>query len=89
MMVIWPLYKRKIPIDDIEKALKSLTQVPPKVAASIMGKVREIAPWGSYISFSLADFIKKASQQSFQPTQKWWTNRIKTTSCFCWNPFPF
>jgi hypothetical protein len=81
MMVTWPLYKREVLLADIYKALEAPNRVPPKVAASIMGKVRaagNIAPWGPYISFSLADAIKKASRRAFHPTRKWWTKgRIK------------
>jgi hypothetical protein len=73
MMVTWPLYKQEVLLANIQKALESPHCVPPKVAASIMGKVRaagNIAPWGPYISFSLADAIKKASRRAFHPTQK-------------------
>jgi hypothetical protein len=76
LMVTWPLYKRVALHADIQLALQAPNQVPPKVAASIMGKVRaagEIAPWGPYISFSLATAIKNASRRAFHPTRRWWT----------------
>jgi hypothetical protein len=49
MTVTWPYYKREAVLADIKLALQSPHKVPPKIAASIMGKVRvvgEIAPWG-------------------------------------------
>ena len=64
MNITWPLYKREALYEDIQQALRNPHTVPPKVAASIMGKVRaagNIAPWGPYISFSLADAIKHAT----------------------------
>jgi hypothetical protein len=76
LMVTWPLYKREALILAIEDALKNPRQVSPKTAASIMGKVRaagEIAPWGSYVSFSLADALKRASRAAFHPIRKWWS----------------
>ena len=57
-------------------ALRDPNCVPPKVAASIMGKVRaagNIAPWGPYISFSLADAIKQECQRAFGPIRTFWT----------------
>jgi hypothetical protein len=83
MVITWPLYKRKILFDDIQTAIRHPRHVPPKVAASIMGKVRaagEIAPWGPYVSFSLADSIKRASRNAFGPIRTWWTRgRIRFT----------
>ena len=76
MMVTWPLYKREALYADIQQALAEPSKVPPKLVASIMGKVRaagEIAPWGPYISFSLANAIKNASRRAFHPTGRWWT----------------
>ncbi len=76
LVVTWPLYKRAALYEDIQQALAAPTKVPPKLAASIMGKVRaagEIAPWGPYISFSLANAIKNASRRAFHPTRRWWT----------------
>jgi hypothetical protein len=76
MVITWPLYKRKILFDDIQIALRDPRRVAPKVAASIMEKVRaagEIAPWGPYVSFSLADSIKRASRNAFSPIRTWWT----------------
>jgi hypothetical protein len=77
LTVTWPLYKRTALLQDILIALKSPDHVPPKVAASIMGKVRaagQIAPWGPYVSFSLADAIKRACRQTFHSTKRFWTN---------------
>ena len=76
LMVTWPLYKREALYADITLALETPNKVPLKVAASIMGKVRaagEIAPWGPYISYSLATAIKNASRRAFHPTRRWWT----------------
>jgi hypothetical protein len=76
LMVRWHFYKRETLIADIEAALAKPRHVTPKIAASIMGKVRaagEIAPWGAYISYSLADAIKRASRQAFHPARKWWS----------------
>jgi hypothetical protein len=76
MQVTWPLYKRAALILDIQKALENPRKVSPKVAASIMGKVRsasDIAPWGPYISFSLADALKQACRSTFHPSRTWWS----------------
>ncbi len=76
MMITWPLYKRQALYEDIQTALRDPTCVPPKVAASIMGKVRaagNIAPWGPYISFSLADAIKQACRRAFGPIRTFWS----------------
>jgi hypothetical protein len=76
MQVTWPLYKRAALILDIQKALENPRKVSPKVAASIMGKVRsasDIAPWGPYISFSLADALKQACRSAFHPSRTWWS----------------
>jgi hypothetical protein len=76
MEITWPLYKRQALIDDINQALRDPTQVPPKVAASIMGKVRaagNIAPWGPYVSFSLADTIKQACWRAVGPIRTFWS----------------
>jgi hypothetical protein len=75
MMVTWPLYKRMALIEDIQIALQSPRKVPPKVAASILGKVRsagDIALWGPYLSFSLADALKRATRSAFHPARSWW-----------------
>jgi hypothetical protein len=76
MVITWPLYKRQALYDDIQMALLDPSCVPPKVAASIMGKVRaagNIAPWGPYISFSLADAIKQACRRAFGPIRTFWS----------------
>jgi hypothetical protein len=76
MQITWPLYKREALYEDIQTAIKTPEQVPPKVAASIMGKVRaagNIAPWGPYISFSLADAIKQATRRAFGPIRSFWS----------------
>jgi hypothetical protein len=76
LMVTWPQYKRVALYEDIQQALQNPDSVPPKVAASIMGKVRaasEIAPWGPYVSFSLATAIKLASRRAFHSTKRFWT----------------
>jgi hypothetical protein len=76
MTVTWPLYKRLALYDDIQVALASPRKVTPRMTASIIGKVRsagEIAPWGPYISFSVADTLKNATRQSFSPVRSWWS----------------
>jgi hypothetical protein len=76
MTVTWPLYKRQALYDDIQVALASPRKVTPRMTASIIGKVRsagEIAPWGPYISFSVADTLKNATRQSFSPVRSWWS----------------
>jgi hypothetical protein len=40
LLVTWPLHKRMALIKDIQIALQSPRKVPPKVATSIIGKVR-------------------------------------------------
>ena len=79
MHITWPLYKREALYEDIKTALRNPSQVPPKIAASIMGKVRaagNIAPWGPYISFSLADAIKLATRRAFGPIRSFWSRGI-------------
>jgi hypothetical protein len=76
MQITWPLYKRKALYADILLALNNPTRVPPKVAASILGKVRAaglIAPWGPYISFSFAESIKHATCRAFGPIRSFWS----------------
>jgi hypothetical protein len=76
MRITWPLYKREALHASILLALKNPQRVPPKVAASILGKVRAaglIAPWGPYISFSLADAIKRATRNAFGPIRTFWS----------------
>jgi hypothetical protein len=76
LMVTWPLYKRQVLLQDITDALANPRQVPLKTVASILGKVRaagEIAPWGAYISFSLADALKRATRAAFYPLRKYWS----------------
>jgi hypothetical protein len=76
MIITWPLYKRQALYEDIQTALHDPLCVPPKVAASIMGKIRaagNIAPWGPYISFSLADAIKQACCRAFGPIWMFWS----------------
>jgi hypothetical protein len=76
MTVTWPLYKRQALYADIQTALASPRTVTPRMTASIIGKVRaagEIAPWGPYISFSVADTLKNATRQSFSPIRSWWS----------------
>jgi hypothetical protein len=62
LMVTWPLSKRIALHDEIQEALSSRDRcIKPKLAASILGKnwsVYDIAPWGPYISFSLAEALK-------------------------------
>ena len=75
MQVTWPLYKRQALLVDIEKALQSPRKVPMKVTASILGKVQavgQIAPWGAYITFSLADALKKATRSAFSTKRNGW-----------------
>jgi hypothetical protein len=67
MTVTWPLYKRQALHADIQAALENPRHVSPKMVASIIGKVRsagEIAQWGPYISFSVADKLKRACRQA-------------------------
>jgi hypothetical protein len=76
LTVTWPFYKREALLADIIQALDTPNNVPPKVAASIMGKVRaagQVAPWGPYVSFSLADAIKQACRNTQHPTKRFWT----------------
>lgn len=76
MLVTWPLYKRQALYADIQLALANPRKVTPRMTASIMGKVRsagEIAPWGPYLTFSVADLLKNATRQAFSPTRSWWS----------------
>jgi hypothetical protein len=76
MMVTWPLSKRMALLHDITTALAQPRKVTPRVTASIMGKVRsagEIAPWGPYITFSVADTLKNATRNAFSSHRSWWS----------------
>jgi hypothetical protein len=76
LLVTWPLYKRELLYADIQTALQNPNQVPPKVAASILGKVRaagQVAPWGPYVSFSLSTAITAASRRACHQTRRFWT----------------
>jgi hypothetical protein len=77
LMVTWPLYKRKALHEEIVEALNSKHRcVTPKLAASILGKIRsvyDVAPWGPYISFSLSEALKKATRSAFSSNRTWWT----------------
>jgi hypothetical protein len=78
MMVTWPLYKRVALHDEIQLALAATHScITPRLSASILGKIRsvgEVAPWGPYISFSLAEGLKAATRRAFDSTKRtWWT----------------
>jgi hypothetical protein len=77
MMVTWPHYKREALNNEIIDALSSKHKcVTPKLAASILGKIRavyDVAPWGPYISFSLSEALKKATRSAFSQKRSWWT----------------
>ena len=76
MVVTWPLYKRQALLLDIQKALANPRRAPVQTVASIMGKVRsaaDIAPWGPYVSLSLADALKQATKCAFGQLRSWWT----------------
>jgi hypothetical protein len=75
MTVTWPLYKRQALYEDIQAALASPRKVTPKLAASIIGKLRSasaIAPWGPYLSFSIADQLKRVCRQGSSQSRTWW-----------------
>jgi hypothetical protein len=75
-MVTWPLAKRVALHDEIQEALSSRNRcIKPKLAASILGKIRsvyDVAPWGPYISFSLAEALKQATRSAFSNRRSWW-----------------
>jgi hypothetical protein len=76
LLVTWPKYKREIMYMDIQLALKLPHKVPPKVAESILGKVRAagaIAPWGPYVPFSLSTAVTAASRRVSHHTRRFWT----------------
>jgi hypothetical protein len=64
LCVTWPLYKRAELFDEIMIALgMKRPWFKPKAVASIIGKLRLaslIAPWGPYLSFSLAMALNHA-----------------------------
>jgi hypothetical protein len=80
MMVTWPLAKREALQHEIVEALDSRSRcIKPKLAASILGKIRavyDVVPWGPYILFSLAKGLKHATRSAFSNRQSWW-NRGK------------
>jgi hypothetical protein len=75
LMVTWPLYKWEDLLKANNVALANPCAASPRIAASIMGRVwaaGEMAPWGSYVSFSLVDALKWAWQAAaFHPICKW------------------
>jgi hypothetical protein len=64
--------------DEMQSALDAKHScITPRLSASILGKIRSIgkvAPWGRYISFSLAEGLKAATRRAFDSTKRtWWT----------------
>jgi hypothetical protein len=76
LLVTWPYYKHKALLEEIMAALMARSHcITPKLAASILGKIRsvfDVALWGPYISFSLLEALKKATQAAFSNKRSWW-----------------
>ncbi len=77
LTVTWPLYKRQELFDEIMEALASVRpSLKPRTVASIIGKIRSaslIAPWGPYISFSLAIALNAALRSNYMTIRRWWS----------------
>ncbi len=76
LLVTWPFYKRSELFDEIMQALElKRPWLKPKVVASIIGKLRSaslIAPWGPYLSFSLAMALNNAVRSTYKVIRRWW-----------------
>ena len=77
LRVTWPLSKRAELFDEIMQALDlKRPWFKPKVVASIIGKLRSaslVAPWGPYLSFSLAMLaLNHAVRSAYEATRPWW-----------------
>ncbi len=76
LQVTWPLIKRTELFDEIMTALAMKRPwLKPKVVASIIGKLRSaslIAPWGPYLSFSLAMALNHAVRSTYEAICRWW-----------------
>lgn len=74
-----PLYKR----EELYNQLLALLQLPsskrfmpPKQTTSVLGKLCstiQISPWGVYLSFSLANNLKRAGKNVKRSTCSWWS----------------
>jgi hypothetical protein len=79
MTVSWPYYKRAElhqELTDILSQRRSGITISPKQMASIIGKLRSaiaISPWGTYLSFSMATNLTRASRNAFRTTRSWWS----------------
>uniref|UniRef100_UPI002596FA89 hypothetical protein n=1 Tax=uncultured Marinobacter sp. TaxID=187379 RepID=UPI002596FA89 len=76
LRVTWPLSKRAELFDEIMQALDlKCPWFKPKVVASIIGKQRSaslVAPWGPYLSFSLAMALNHAVRSAYAAIRRWW-----------------
>jgi hypothetical protein len=76
LRVTWPLSKRAELFDEIMQALDlKRPWFQPKVVASIIGKLRSaslVAPWGPYLSFSLAMALNHSVRSAYEATRRWW-----------------
>jgi hypothetical protein len=76
LRVTWPFYKRQELYDEIMAVLNlNRPWLKPKGTASIIGKLRSanlIAPWGPYLSFSLALALNHAVRTSYEAIRRWW-----------------
>jgi hypothetical protein len=76
LTVTWPFYKREELYNEIMAALGlDRPWFKPKGVASIIGKLRSaslIAPWGPYLSFSLAIALNQAVRSAYEAIRRWW-----------------
>jgi hypothetical protein len=76
LTVTWPYYKRDELYHKIMAALGlKRPWFKPKGVASIIGKLRSaslIAPWGPYLSFSLAIALNQAVRSAYEAIRRWW-----------------
>jgi hypothetical protein len=79
MTVSWPYYKRAELHQELLNILSQKTRgitISPRQMASIIGKLRSaiaISPWGTYLSFSMATNLTRASRNAFRTTRSWWS----------------
>ena len=78
MTVSWPFFKRQRLFDELDVILRRQKPlyVTPKEMAHIVGVIRsasEVAPWGTFLSFNLANALQKAAAKGDSTKRQWWT----------------
>jgi hypothetical protein len=79
MTVSWPFSKREELYHELMAILSQRANnvtISPKQLASVIGKLRSainISPWGTYLSFSMATNLTRASRNAFRTTRSWWS----------------